>query len=232
MKYPLINLRDSVLLPETTFPMMLGRGFSMLAVRSALKDYDGQLVVVTQRDCAQTEAPTLAQMYERGTLCKIQKHIEFPDHTMKILFRGEAVVDVLDLDSCDGLRLVEIKKPRRAASAAWNFSEPERSRWRELTSRWNPDTQARTELLEAKGDEEFLNRLWRLVALPRRAMPSKAESLAAEKEGQFMDQIMSPERMRLLNEGVRMRVEMLNIRDAESWRQRLTEILEGEIANS
>ena len=69
---PVLPLKRTVLFPGTMMPLTVGRDRSIAAVEAALKTEDKTLLVVAQRD-AQTDQPTLEDLYPIGTKAVIKQ---------------------------------------------------------------------------------------------------------------------------------------------------------------
>ena len=83
---PVLPLRDVVVLPGTPMPLLVGRPASVGAVRAA--GAGGLLLLVTQRRGDVVE-PTADDLYDVGTLARIDEVIALPDGHVKVLLRGE-----------------------------------------------------------------------------------------------------------------------------------------------
>jgi ATP-dependent Lon protease len=70
--YPMVSLRNAVLFPYAMMPITVGRPSSQEAIKIATESEEGTLFVVTQRDPL-TEDPTPDDLYQVGTLVRIQK---------------------------------------------------------------------------------------------------------------------------------------------------------------
>jgi ATP-dependent Lon protease len=84
--YPMVSLRNAVLFPYAMMPITVARTSSQEAIRIATESEDGTLFVVTQRDPL-TEDPKLDDLYQVGTLVRIQK-IYQQGRRMEVLLTG------------------------------------------------------------------------------------------------------------------------------------------------
>ncbi len=108
---PLIPLRDTVIYPNTMYPILVGRSESLDAIRAADKD-DKMLIL-----CAQTnpdaDNPTADDMYHIGTLGRIAQILQLPNNLIKVLVSGLETVEVLEFDT-DGRYMRARVNPRKS----------------------------------------------------------------------------------------------------------------------
>ena len=74
---PVLPLKNTVLLPFTTMPLLAGRPASVAAVEAALATESKELAVVTQRD-ATNDNPTAEDFYAFGAKAVIRKMARGP----------------------------------------------------------------------------------------------------------------------------------------------------------
>jgi ATP-dependent Lon protease len=97
IRLPLLPLRDIVVFPSMTMPLLVGRAKSLKACVNALSR-DGRILLVAQRDMA-VEDPSLNDLYDFGVIATLVQHLSLPDGRMKLLVRGERrarITDVID----------------------------------------------------------------------------------------------------------------------------------------
>ena len=70
--YPMVSLRNAVLFPYAMMPITVGRPTSQEAIKVATDSDESTLFVVTQKDPL-TDEPTTDELYQVGTLVRIQK---------------------------------------------------------------------------------------------------------------------------------------------------------------
>lgn len=96
--FPVICTRGMVAFPQNDLTLDVGRHKSLKAIEDAYDRYDGNLIFVTQKDPA-VEDPSLEDLYEVGTLCKIKKKIRRDSQgSIKLTVFG---VDRVKLESMD-----------------------------------------------------------------------------------------------------------------------------------
>jgi ATP-dependent Lon protease len=84
---PLLPLRNLVLFPHQTIPLIVGREKSIRALRQA-NSGDGRIFLVAQRDPRVAE-PSPESLHEVGCVGQIVQVLKLPDGTMKALIEGQ-----------------------------------------------------------------------------------------------------------------------------------------------
>ncbi|MDY3118728.1 MAG: endopeptidase La [Peptoniphilus sp.] len=84
--FPLLALRDLVILPHVITHFDAARKSSVAAIEQA-DGSDGYLFVVTQRD-PEVEEPEEEDLYKTGTLCKINQILRLPGGLVRVLVKG------------------------------------------------------------------------------------------------------------------------------------------------
>lgn len=87
-KFPLLALRDMVILPQVITHFDAARKPSVAAIERA-DGSDSYLFVVTQRDL-DVEEPEVEDLYETGTICKINQILRLPGGIVRVLVKGVA----------------------------------------------------------------------------------------------------------------------------------------------
>jgi len=105
---PILPLKRTVLFPGTMMPLTVGRDRSIAAVEAALKTEDKTLLVVAQRD-AQTDQPTLEDLYSIGTKAVIKQTARAPEGHYNILIQGLERFVLLKLDQADPYLQARVK---------------------------------------------------------------------------------------------------------------------------
>ena len=106
---PILPLKRTVLFPGTMMPLTVGRDRSIAAVEAALKTEDKTLLVVAQRD-AQTDQPTLEDLYSIGTKAVIKQTARTPEGHYNILIQGLERFVLLKLDQVDPYLQARVKQ--------------------------------------------------------------------------------------------------------------------------
>lgn len=92
VRYPLVCTRGVIVFPNQEIVIDVGRAKSCHAVETAQEQYQGQVVLVAQRDLT-VEDPDVNDLYSFGTLCQV-KHIRRMDGYLRVKFRGVKRVEL------------------------------------------------------------------------------------------------------------------------------------------
>jgi ATP-dependent Lon protease len=98
--YPMMPLKEVVVLPHVNLSLLVGRPRSVAAVHEANRR-NGELLLVTQR-AGDRDEPGPDDLYDFGTIAHIEQTLHLPDGNMKVVVAGR----------------------RRARITAWNRSDP------------------------------------------------------------------------------------------------------------
>ena len=85
-RFPLIPIRDIVVLPYMIVPLWIARSKSILAVEKAMAG--SKKVLLAAQKNAHIEDPTPEDIYEVGTVGEILQVVKNPDGSIKILVEG------------------------------------------------------------------------------------------------------------------------------------------------
>lgn len=83
---PVLPIRNNVIFPSTTIPLVVGRKQSLAAIERALT-VDGLLLVVAQKRLTAAD-PEPADLYRVGTLCKIESSMNGEDALRQVVAMG------------------------------------------------------------------------------------------------------------------------------------------------
>src|SRR5271170_4686756 len=84
---PVLPIRNAVVFPGASMPLVVGRPRSIQAVNWARKSGEGLIVVVTQRAMS-TGDPDPADLYRVGTLCRIDRPTENESGGFQLVING------------------------------------------------------------------------------------------------------------------------------------------------
>ncbi|WP_394152488.1 endopeptidase La [Vibrio maritimus] len=87
IEIPVLPLRDVVVYPHMVIPLFVGREKSISCLEAAM-DNDKQVLLVAQKE-ADTEEPTIDDLYTTGTVATILQLLKLPDGTVKVLVEGQ-----------------------------------------------------------------------------------------------------------------------------------------------
>ena len=94
VKLPVIPIRNTLIVPNTITPLLVGREGSIKAAEEALVK-GRRVVCITQK--VETEAdrnPSVEELYRFGTICTILQVLRLPEGTMRLLMEGNERVVV------------------------------------------------------------------------------------------------------------------------------------------
>ena len=98
---PLLPLRDVVVYPHMVIPLFVGREKSIQALDAAMSE-DKRVLLVAQKS-AQTDEPTVDDLFCVGTVASILQLLKLPDGTVKVLVEGESRVKIDAIYDDDGV---------------------------------------------------------------------------------------------------------------------------------
>ena len=91
--YPLLPLRDIIVIPHMVVPLIVGRPRSRAALSQA-DSSDRQVLLVAQRN-GHTTDPVEGDIFELGTIASIHQMLRLPDDNLKVLVEGKQRARVL-----------------------------------------------------------------------------------------------------------------------------------------
>jgi ATP-dependent Lon protease len=83
---PLVPLRDTVIFPDTLFPILVGRVPSLAAVQASVAEHK-YIFLLTQKN-EDVEDPKQEDLYKVGTVAQIAQLLPLPNNLVKVLIRG------------------------------------------------------------------------------------------------------------------------------------------------
>ena len=92
---PILPLRNMVLFPGVVMPVAVGRKSSLRLAKAADKK-KLNIGVVCQLN-PETEHPTFSDLYHVGTMAKIIRVLELPDHSTTVILQGMSRVELKDI---------------------------------------------------------------------------------------------------------------------------------------
>ena len=92
---PVLPLRNMVLFPGVVVPINVGRKSSLRLVRDAYKK--GEYFAVTCQMNPDEDMPAYDKLYTTGTVAKVLRIIELPDHSTTVIVQGYSRVKLLEL---------------------------------------------------------------------------------------------------------------------------------------
>src|SRR3982074_2421312 len=86
VQYPLLPLRDVVVLPHMVIPLFVGRPMSRKATEPAMEA--GKPILLVAQKSAAKDDPGPGDMYSIGCVSNILQMLKLPDGTVKVLVEG------------------------------------------------------------------------------------------------------------------------------------------------
>ncbi|HIF5671715.1 TPA: endopeptidase La [Vibrio parahaemolyticus] len=87
IEIPVLPLRDVVVYPHVVIPLFVGREKSISCLETAMET-NKQVLLVAQKQ-ADTDEPTVDDLFEVGTVATILQLLKLPDGTVKVLVEGQ-----------------------------------------------------------------------------------------------------------------------------------------------
>ncbi len=107
-QYPLIPLRDIVVFPGVTKPIIIGRQRSYQALEVA-NGTDKLLFLTLQKD-PKAEDPKPDDLFSAGVVAQIRQYSKLPDNTVKTLVAGLYIADATSFEERDGCMYANVVK--------------------------------------------------------------------------------------------------------------------------
>ena len=87
IEIPVLPLRDVVVYPHMVIPLFVGREKSITCLESAM-EANKQVLLVAQKE-ADTDEPSIDDLFKVGTVATILQLLKLPDGTVKVLVEGQ-----------------------------------------------------------------------------------------------------------------------------------------------
>ncbi len=108
IEIPVICTRGMIVFPGHEISLDVGRSFSLKAIENAMRDYDENVVFVSQVNPLD-EATDYQSIYHTGTMSKIKRRIKRDNHgTIKLTAEGVSRVSILDIEEKDGCLFAKV----------------------------------------------------------------------------------------------------------------------------
>ena len=110
---PVLPLRDVVVYPHMVIPLFVGREKSIRCLEAAMEQ-DKRILLVAQKEAA-TDEPSLADLFQIGTIANILQLLKLPDGTVKVLVEGAQRAELEQLTE-DGDHFVGVATLRESVA--------------------------------------------------------------------------------------------------------------------
>lgn len=107
-KLPILPLRNMTLFPGIVIPVSIERAFSLEVIKKA-KERDTYIGVVCQKN-ANVDVPEQKDLYTIGTVAKVVRILELPDHKLTVLLQGFCRFKMLSVISKEPVFMANIQK--------------------------------------------------------------------------------------------------------------------------
>lgn len=97
---PVLPLRDMLLFPAVTIPVMVAREKSRLIVDSLENKRDRHIIVVAQKD-PEVEDPEMKDLFPYGTIAEVIRVLEVNDDLVTVILQGKQRVELTELTKSD-----------------------------------------------------------------------------------------------------------------------------------
>lgn len=90
---PVLVTRGSFVFPTVEIELEVGRQKSIAAINESVAKFNSEIILVSQKD-PKVDNPQLSEVYNHGTLCKVQIQKSHTDSTLTVSFYGQQRVKV------------------------------------------------------------------------------------------------------------------------------------------
>ncbi|MBN2399756.1 MAG: endopeptidase La [Candidatus Aminicenantes bacterium] len=104
---PLIPLRELVAFPNVIVPILVGRDKSVNALKASHAQYGSYIFLAAQKNQV-SEAPAIEEIYEIGTIAKIEKSVEQNNGSFRLVVQGLKRGQILRYSGSDDFYLVQL----------------------------------------------------------------------------------------------------------------------------
>jgi len=223
----MISVRDLVLFPGGVRPIMAGREFTIASLKTAIGKHDGSIILTTQKFIELNDRPSLDQIYQLGTLCKIIKSVDFPDGSMKVALLATSKFYVSEIVEADDIRYgkgeqVDARENQNMISADERIAILEKLKTLEI-ERLQDLTPAINNLNKAKDDFTFLMGVGNILSL----RPNLQRQLTLEqiREGIFFVDTLTSEEQQTINLGTARMQEILESKNTATALKKLKALI-------
>lgn len=230
IELPFINVRDVVIFPKMQMPLMIGRSFTIEAIRYAKKVNKGRLIVVSQKSVTNEKPLKKSDMYSIGTECKITQCVAFPDETMKVLIEGIRPIKIRKIFDRGDIRYAEAEVIKFKSSS--KLLNEDKESIIDLLVRWNPviatndELPFLKELQKESHPDKFLALVFKMICGPANPrIRQEWEKMPKVKRNKLK---ISPRQTRLVNLEVSERQKILEEVDGAKQIQLIKSMLKDE----
>ncbi len=116
-RVPVIPLRDTVIFPNTMFPILVGRSSTIAAINTAVEK-DKYVLLCAQQE-PDDDSPTPDKIHKKGTLAQVVQVLHLPNDLMKVLISGIRLAEVVRFEQTTPYfeASLKIEEPRKVRMA-------------------------------------------------------------------------------------------------------------------
>ncbi len=126
-KFPVIPLRNELIFPDISSPILVGRKASLNVIKGFENDkfyYDDEVVIVSQKNnILSDDDPKAKDLYRVGTLCTILQKLKLPDGNYKVLLQGKERIKINHFFRINEILLAKIETYPKTKSKVTNEVE-------------------------------------------------------------------------------------------------------------
>ncbi|MDG5767033.1 endopeptidase La [Balneolales bacterium ANBcel1] len=108
-RVPVVPLRDTVIFPNTMFPILVGRSSTIAAVNSAVEG-DKYVLLCAQLD-PDEEHPAPEALHKKGTLAQIIQVLHLPNDLLKVLISGIHTAEAVSFNQTEPFFTASVHLP-------------------------------------------------------------------------------------------------------------------------
>jgi ATP-dependent Lon protease len=101
LNLPVLPLKNVVLFPKLVLPLSVGRDASRAAVEAAIKEHDGELILISQRQ-PDIDVPGAEDLFNFGTHARIRKVLRTTANLIEVVVSGLERVGIVKVEQGSG----------------------------------------------------------------------------------------------------------------------------------
>ncbi len=232
VKLPLFSTINGVIFPSSNNCFTIGRPFSMASVREAFKNFEGKIVISTQKSITLSK-PTLITIYKTACVCKITNLIELPDNTIRFLATAEERFKVEDIQDQGEIRYAigeTMKIPNRSRDITLQKKEHLIQKVKNLNLGLKDEDFSQLTNLKNTGDDfDFTMMLGRFVSMAQIKM--RELTVDEMNKGLFILDILTEQEKEAIDQGIAYMQQILESDDLKGSIQKMEYFLENTQPN-
>ncbi|MFN0117829.1 MAG: endopeptidase La [Elusimicrobiota bacterium] len=106
-KMPILPVRDRIVFPSVSAPLVVGREKSIQAIQKAFEG--NKLIFITAQRHMKVEDPKQGDLYEHGTVAEILQIVNLPEGIIRVKVVGRARAHLLDMSEKEGYLVADVQ---------------------------------------------------------------------------------------------------------------------------